>query len=98
VSISGSAVTYSAGGNGGGAGGAQGGSNTGKGGNSGGNVGGAGGSGIVIISYPIDGSTGVSTSSSGGTITTSGGKRIHTFTTGGNFILVGTSDFLSLFN
>jgi Bacterial Ig domain len=48
-------------------------------GGAGGIVGGAGGSGIVIIRYP---GTAVAT---GGTITTSGGYTIHTFTTSGTF-------------
>lgn len=48
----------------------------------------AGGSGIVIISFPTDGSTGVSTSSTGGTITTSGGNQIHTFTSSGTWTMV----------
>ena len=43
-------------------------------------VSGAGGSGIVIISYP----TGLITAT-GGTITTSGGNTIHTFTSNGTF-------------
>ena len=50
--------------------------------------GGAGGSGIVIISYATDGSDGVSTDSTGGTVTTSGGQTIHTFTADGTFTVV----------
>ncbi len=50
----------------------------------------AGGSGIVIIRYHTDGSDGVSTSSTGGTITTSGVWTIHTFTTSGTWTMVGT--------
>ena len=46
---------------------------------------GKGGKGIVIIRYKTDGSDGVSTSSTGGTITTSGSYTIHSFTTGGTF-------------
>jgi hypothetical protein len=41
---------------------------------------GAGGSGIVIISYPIGTIT-----ATGGTITTAGGRKIHTFTASGTF-------------
>jgi hypothetical protein len=64
--------------------------NTGSGGGGGGSdgtvgAGGAGGSGIVIISYSSNGSDGVLPTSTGGTITTSGGKTIHTFTTSGTF-------------
>jgi hypothetical protein len=47
-----------------------------------------GGSGIVIISFPTDGSTGVSTASTGGTITTVGGNQIHTFTSSGTWTMV----------
>ncbi len=47
-----------------------------------------GGSGVVIIAFPTDGSTGVSTSSTGGTITTVGGNQIHTFTTSGTWTMV----------
>ena len=43
---------------------------------------GKGGDGVVIISYP----TGAITAT-GGTITTSGGKTIHTFTTSDNFVV-----------
>lgn len=49
---------------------------------SGDKVGGNGGSGVFIVSYP---STGV-TDGTGGTITHSGGKTIHTFTSSGTFI------------
>lgn len=47
-----------------------------------------GGSGIVIIRYKTDGSDGVSTASTGGTITTSGAYTIHTFTSSGTFTAV----------
>jgi hypothetical protein len=98
-SISGSSVTYAGGGGGGsdagagGAGGAGGGgagggsaagtaatANTGGGGGGGGlnNTGAAGGSGIVIISY-----TSATPKFVGGTLTTSGGNQIHTFTSSG---------------
>ena len=95
-SISGSSVTYAGGGGGGGdtqgTGGTGGGgaavgsgaSNSGTantGGGGGGNnstTGGNGGSGIVIISY-----TSATPKFVGGTITTSGGKQIHTFTSSG---------------
>lgn len=43
-------------------------------------AGGNGGSGVVIISYPTG-----SITASGGTITTSGGNTIHTFTSSGTF-------------
>jgi len=46
------------------------------------NNGGNGGSGIVIFAYPTGALNG-----SGGTITTAGGKTIHTFTTSGTFTL-----------
>lgn len=49
-------------------------------------AGGAGGSGIVIISYPTG-----SFVATGGTITTSGGNTIHTFTTSGTFTIVDLS-------
>lgn len=67
--------------------------NTGSGGGGGwsysGGSGGAGGSGVVIISYPIN--SGIV--ASGGTITTSGGNKIHKFTSSGTFTVtsVGTS-------
>lgn len=83
-SITGSAVTYATGGYGSeatGSGTRPGVANTGNGG--GGNHNGAsgsGGSGVVIISYP----TGTLTAT-GGTITTSGGYTIHTFTSNGTF-------------
>jgi hypothetical protein len=41
----------------------------------------AGGSGVVIIAYPTGSMT-----ATGGTITTSGGNTIHTFTSDGTFI------------
>lgn len=90
-SISGSAVTYAGGGGGGGngAGGAGGGGagNTAGTANSGGGGGGgvatsvgrAGGSGIVIISYLG------SQRGTGGTVTSSGGFTIHTFTSSGTY-------------
>ena len=43
---------------------------------------GAGGSGVVIVSYPTG-----SVSATGGTITTSGGNTIHTFTSNGTFTI-----------
>ena len=61
--------------------------NTGGGGG-GGATGGEGGSGVVIMSFATDGSDGVSTSSTGGTITTSGDQTIHTFTSNGTFTVV----------
>lgn len=93
-SITGSAVTYGGGGAGDaqvstgvatpGTGGVGGGGNVGVAGTDGlGGGGGAranGGKGVVIISY----TTGACTAT-GGTITTSGGKTIHTFTSDGNF-------------
>jgi len=85
-SISGASVTYGVGGAGGGFGsgnGAAGTANRGNGGTGGGGssgTGGNGGSGIVIISYP----TGTITAT-GGSITTSGGNTIHSFTTSGSF-------------
>lgn len=93
-SITGSSVTYAGGGAGigwavNGTGGAGGGGNSGTDGtaNTGGGggarhgaTGGAGGSGIVVISY----TTG-SITATGGTITTSGGNTIHTFTSSGTF-------------
>lgn len=92
-SISGSPVTYAAGGAGGdqGAGSPVAGpANTGNGGGGGfgqaGNFNGtAGGSGVVIIRYP----TGL-VNATGGTITTSGGFTIHTFTTSGDFEITGS--------
>jgi hypothetical protein len=98
-SISGSSVTYAGGGGGGaysgsgGAGGSGGGGagsasttgtagtvNLGGGGGGGGDsqTGGAGGSGVVIISY-----TSATPKFTGGTLTTSGGNQIHTFTSSG---------------
>jgi hypothetical protein len=51
--------------------------------------GGAGGSGVVIISYPVN--SGIA--ATGGTITTSGGNKIHRFTSSGTFAVssVGSS-------
>lgn len=90
-SISGSPVTYAAGGAGGGFNsgnpGTSGGANTGNGGQGGqGNngTGGNGGSGVVVIRYLIG-----TLDATGGTITTSGGYTIHTFTTSGDFIVTG---------
>lgn len=86
-SITGSAVTYAAGGRGGSYNlntvGSAGAANTGNGGGGAGgetNGGGAGGSGVVIISYPTGSMT-----ATGGTITTSGGNTIHRFTSSGTF-------------
>lgn len=83
------------GGNGGGGGGGNGSStgagnagaaNTGGGGGGGSEVGpivgGVGGSGVVVLSYPTGALTGF-----GGTITTSGGNTIHTFTSSGTFVV-----------
>ncbi len=73
------------GGNGGGGSagvGAAGTANRGSGGG-GGNTPGVGGSGIAIISYPTG-----SLNATGGTITTSGGNTIHTFTTSGTFTVL----------
>lgn len=101
-SISGSSVTYAGGGGGGGGAGGSGGAggggaggssgagtaataNTGGGGGGGAGTsgnGGSGGSGVVIISYPTGSMT-----ATGGTITTSGGNTIHTFTSSGSFII-----------
>jgi hypothetical protein len=90
-SYSGSSVTYAGGGGGGnsGSGGAGGGgsalggagtANTGGGGGAGfGSSGGAGGSGVVIIRYPG------SQRGTGGTVTSSGGNTIHTFTSSGTY-------------
>lgn len=47
---------------------------------------------VVIISYATDGSDGVSPSSTGGTITTSGGQTIHTFTSSWTFTMVSSSN------
>lgn len=49
-----------------------------------GGSGGLGGSGVVIISYPTG-----SITATGGSITTSGGNNIHTFTSGGTFTVTG---------
>lgn len=66
---------------GGGSGGTAGTANTGGG---GGGCFCGGGSGVVIISYPTGSMT-----ATGGTITTSGGNTIHTFTTSGTFVVSG---------
>ncbi len=90
-SISGASVTYAAGGGGGtgsqgaspgtpGSGGGGGRENGG-----GGGAGASGAAGIVIISYPTG-----TVEATGGTITTSGGNTIHTFTSSGTFT-VGSS-------
>lgn len=82
------------GGLGGGGNGGSGGGNGGSGSTSSGRAGGGGGGsagggstsgarGTVIIAYKTDGSDGVSTDSTGGTITTSGDYTIHTYTTTG---------------
>ena len=71
ANVSGSAATDNTGGGGGGC----------SGGGSG--VGGAGGSGIVIVAYQTSAVTAIG---SGGTITTSGGYTIHTFTSSGTFV------------
>lgn len=44
-----------------------------------------GGSGGVVLAYKTDGSDGISTASTGGTITTSGEYTLHTFTSNGTF-------------
>ena len=54
-------------------------------------TGGAGGSGVVIVRYRTDGSDGISTLSTGGTITTWGIYTIHTFNTDGIFVSVSSS-------
>lgn len=54
--------------------------------------GGDGSAGVVIIAYKTDGSDGVSTASTGGTITTSGAYTIHTFTSDGTFTAVLVSE------
>lgn len=93
-SISGSSVTYCVGGAGiaEGGGSATGARDTQPGAGGGGGRGGdgsAGLDGIVIISYAANGSDGVDpVSTTGGTITTSGGQRIHTFTANGTFTVV----------
>ncbi len=95
ASSGGSGGTVTCGGGVGGAAGGNGsGGTNGKGGGGGGNANGGssdGGNGVVIIAYPTDGSEGVSTSSTGGTITTSGGYQIHTFTSNGTFTVVAIS-------
>lgn len=92
-SISGAAVTYAAGGTGG-SGGPGGTTNTpgsgggGGGSNGAGGTGAAGKAGTVIIRYATDGSDGITTDSTGGTITTDGDDTIHTFTSSGTFTAV----------
>lgn len=51
-----------------------------------------GGDGVVVIAYNTDGSSGLSNDSMGGTKTYSGGRTIHTFTSGGTFTAVATED------
>ena len=94
-SISGSPITYSTGGAGGNGvdftgGGANATINTGNGGDGGsGNVtGGTGGSGIVIIRYQIGNQ---SVKATGGTVSYSGGKTIHTFLSSGTFTVTNPS-------
>jgi hypothetical protein len=88
-SITGSSVTYAAGGTGSGASGGTGSAgttNTGNGGNGGSNgsfYGGNGGSGVVILSVPTANYSGVTTGSP--TITTSGSNTIIKFTTSGSY-------------
>jgi len=88
-SISGTATTYAVGGDGGlgaasSGNGANGTTNRGNGGfgsrQTTTGIGGAGGSGIVIARY-----SGTTQKAYGGTVTTSGGNTIHTFTSSGNF-------------
>ncbi len=50
-----------------------------------------GGSGIVIVTYKTDGSDGVSNTSTGGTVSTSGAYTIHKFTSSGTFTVVASS-------
>lgn len=94
--ISGASVTYATGGQGGYNGsttGVAGPANSGNGGggsDSGGINASSGGSGVVILSYATNGSDGISTASTGGTVTTSGGNTIHTFTTSGTFSVIYT--------
>lgn len=54
-------------------------------------TGGTGWSGIVILSYATNGSDWISPSSTGWTITTSGGQTIHTFLTSWTFTMVASS-------
>ena len=61
-----------------------------------------GNNGVVIISYKTDGSDGVSNTSTGGTITTSGANTIHTFTSSGTWTMIAAaaaqnSNFFSFF-
>lgn len=88
-SISGSLVTYAKGGNGGiyelNTVGVSGSANTGNGGSGSGggtNNGGNGGSGVVIVSYPTG-----SITATGGTVSYSGNKTIHRFTSSGSFVV-----------
>lgn len=55
---------------------------------------------VVVVSYATDWSDLISTSSTGGTITTNGWQTIHTFTTSGTFTMVSSlsnSSFLMFF-
>lgn len=63
-----------------------GGGGAGAGGGGGSGVGGNGGSGIVVIAYPVN--SGIV--ATGGTITTSGGNKIHQFTGSGTFTVTST--------
>jgi len=87
----GSGIGGNGGANQGGAAATNGAVNTGSGGggqgHNGSSASGSGGSGVVIISYPKPSGGGGSSSCSatGGTITTSGSYKIHTFTTSGTF-------------
>ena len=51
--------------------------------------GGNGGSGVVILSYP----TGSFATATGGTITTNGGNKVHTFNSGGIFAVTYTTSY-----
>lgn len=100
-SITGSSVTYAAGGRGANYSlqttSVAGVANTGNGGGGAGgniNAGGAGGSGVVIISYPTN--SGIS--ATGGSITTSGGDTIHRFTGSGTFTVTSLGNNLCLSN
>ena len=93
---SGSGGSTTCGGGSGGSGGGNGSSGTnGKGGGGGGNAWGGssdGGKGVVVVAYKTDESDGVSTASTGGTVTTSGAYTIHTFTSSGTFTVVASSN------
>jgi RHS repeat-associated protein len=84
-SITGSSIVYAKGGSGNAAQDGlygEGGNGSGSGADSNGN------DGVVIIAYHTDGSDDLSPTSTGGTITTSGGYTIHTFTNSGTFTAV----------